>query len=53
MRAVKGYTELRRGVGGGSMDMSFVQQILDTDQFVGFGPSRSIATFMAPTRMSS
>ena len=40
MRAVKGYTELERSGRGGSNDMSFVQQILHTDQFVMFGPGR-------------
>ncbi|MBI2888253.1 MAG: M20/M25/M40 family metallo-hydrolase [Chloroflexi bacterium] len=40
MRAVKGYTEFQRNFGGGSNDMSFVQRALNTDQFVGFSPSR-------------
>lgn len=40
MAAVKRYSEFKRGVGGGSIDMAFVQQVLNTDKFVAFGPGR-------------
>ncbi|GEM_PF-5148719 len=40
MRVVKGYTTMERSGRGGSNGMSFVQQILHTDQFVMFGPGR-------------
>jgi succinyl-diaminopimelate desuccinylase len=40
MRAVKGYTELARTFGGGSVDIAFVQQVLGTDLIVPFGPGR-------------
>ena len=40
LRAVKGYTEFQRTASGASNDMSFIQQVLHTDKFVGFSPSR-------------